>query len=125
MQFPRDARPLVDACFQTRVESLLELMKPELIQRPKQRQESSRTEPAEPVRLVVRRGYGNIQERSGLVPYTAVIASHNAEAVVARREIRIESLTAIAGILPIAVPAFQLVTKAHLLPRPQAERRIS
>jgi len=31
--------------------------------------------------------------------------------LVARREIRIESLTAIASVLPSAVPVFQLVTK--------------
>src|SRR6266478_5429121 len=124
MEFASDARPLVDPCFQPCVELPRQLTQSQLIEPPKQCQERSRARQAEPGSLVVRRGYGKIQERSGLVPHTAVIASHDAKAVVARREIRIESLTAIASVLPIAVPAFQLVAKTYFFWRHQAERRI-
>ena len=79
---------------------------------------------AEPGGLVVGRSDGEIQECAGLVPHAAVIASHHAEAVVAGRKIVIEGLPAIAGVLPIAIPAFQLVAKKHLLRRDEAERRV-
>src|SRR5713226_8860132 len=124
MEFAGDACPLADACFQSCVELPRQLLQPQLIEPPKQCQKHRYTRQTEPRGLVVRRGYGKIQERSGLIPHPAVIASHNAEAVVARREIRIESLTAIASILPIAVPAFQLVTKKNLFRRDEAERGV-
>src|SRR6266850_175716 len=121
VQIPRDARPLIDALFQTHIELLCQLPQPQLIASPKQCHKRRYTRQAEPRGLVVCRGYGKIQERSGFIPHTAVIASHDAEAVVARREIRIERLTAVASVLPIAVPAFQLVTKKDLFRRDEAK----
>src|SRR6266403_6085070 len=124
VQVPRDARPLIDALFQTHIELLCQLPQPQLIESPKQCHKRRYTRQAEPRGLVVCRGYGKIQERSGFIPHTAVIASHDAEAVVARREIRIERLTASASVLPIAVPALQLVTKKDLFRRDEAERGV-
>src|SRR6266852_4092214 len=124
MEFASDARPLVDPCFQPCVELPRQLTQSQFIEHPKQCHKRRYTRQTEPRRLVVRRGYGKIQERSGLIPQTAVIASDDAEAVVARREIRIESLTAIASVLPIAVPVFQLVTKKDLFRRHEAQRRV-
>src|SRR4029077_3964797 len=46
----------------------------------------------------------------------------DAEAVVARRKIGVERLTAVASVAPIAVPAFQLVAKKDLFRRDEAER---
>ena len=54
------------------------------------------------------------QERAGFVPHAAVIAGDHAEAVVARREIGVERLPAIAGVLPVAILAFQLVREKRL-----------
>src|SRR5208283_2993439 len=92
-----------------------------LINRPEDRQKREHAQRAKPRRLPVRRGDGEVQERARLVPHPAVIASRHAEAIVAGSKIRIERLPAIADVLPIAIPAFQLVTKKHLLRRDEAE----
>ena len=117
MQFPRDARPLVDALFQAHVELPRQLMNAELIERPEQCQESCHARQTEPCGLVIRRRDGEIQESAGFVPHTAVVARRHAETVAARRKIAIEGLPASVGVLPIGVPSFQLVAKAHLLGR--------
>src|SRR5260221_6885782 len=124
MEFASDACPLADACFQSCVELPRQLPQSQLIERPEQRQKRGHAQRAEPNRLVVRRGYGKIQERSSLVPHTAVVASHDAEAVLAWRKIGIERLPSVAGLLPIAIQAFQLVAKTYLFRRDQAERRV-
>src|SRR6266852_9003266 len=121
MEFASDARPLVDPCFQPCVELPRQLTQSQFIEHPKQCHKRRYTRQTEPRGLVVRRGYGKIQERSGLIPHTAVVASRNAEAVVAWWQIAIERLPAIADILPIAIPAFQLVTKLDLLRHDEAE----
>src|ERR1700694_205817 len=79
---------------------------------------------AEPGGLVVRRGDGEIQKCSSLVPHTVVIAGCDAEAVVAGRRIVIERLPAIADVLPIAIPAIQLNPEMVLLRRYEAESGI-
>ena len=124
VQVPRDARPLIDALFQTHIELLRQLPQPQLIKRSERCQKSGHTQRSKPNRLVVGRSNGEIQERPRLVPHAAVIAGDDAEAVLAWRKIGVERLPTIAGVLPIAIPAFQLVAKEHLFRRDQAERRI-
>src|ERR1700756_6077859 len=100
MEFPRDARPLVDACFQPCVELPPQLLQPQLIEPPEQNQKSNHARQAEPQGLVVRRSDGKIQERSGLVPHPAVIASDDVEAILPWTKIRIERLPSRAHVLP-------------------------
>src|SRR6266852_9192069 len=114
MQFSRDARPLADALFQAHIELPRQLLQPQLIERSEQCQKGGHARQAEPRGLVVRRSYGKIKERAGLVPYATVIASAHAEPVVAGREIRIERLPASANILPALIHPFQLVAKTNL-----------
>ena len=78
----------------------------------------------EPDGLVVGRRDRKIQERARFVPHAAVVGCYDAEAVVAGRKIGIERLPAIAGVLPIAIVAFELVAKPHLFRRDEAERCI-
>src|SRR5262249_34880043 len=96
----------------------------QLIERGGQHDKGSHQRQTEPGGLVIRRCDGEIQECAGLVPHTAVIGSAHVESVVARRKIGIERLPPSAGVLPIAVVAFQLVTKTYLLWRGEAERRV-
>ncbi len=56
-----------------------------------------------------------------LVPYAAVIAGDDPEAIVARGQIVVEGLAAIADALPIAISAVELVAELILLRRYQAE----
>ena len=94
------------------------------IEAPEQRQKRGHARHMEPDGLVVRRGDGKIERCAGLVPHPAVIAGRDAEAVVARRKIVVERLPAVANVLPIADPAFQLVAKQDLFRRDQAERGV-
>ena len=89
---------------------------------PQQHHKRAHTQCAEPIRLPVRRSDGKIQERTGLIPHPAVIASHHAEAVLAGSRTGIERLPPSVGVLPIAIPALQLVTEVNLVRRDQAER---
>ena len=109
VQIAGDARALVDALFQARVEFLRDLMEAVPVQRPEQSQKSGRARRLEPSGLIVRRGDGKIEGRAGLVPHAAVIAGHHAEAVIAWRKIVIERLPFIADVLPVGIVAFQLV----------------
>ena len=60
-------------------------------------------ERAKPVRLIHRGRNGEIQHRARLVPDTAVIGSHDAEAIGLGRQVGVERLAAVAGFLPVAV----------------------
>src|SRR5262249_38753750 len=59
-----------------------------------------------------------------LVPHSAVVAGDHAEAIVTRWEVAVERPPPVAGVLPVAIPAFQLVTKEDLLGRDQAWRGV-
>src|SRR5580704_13429432 len=124
VQFPGDARTFIDTRFHARVKSLRDLMEPVPVERPKQYEKSGHARHAEPGGLIVRRGDGKIEGRAGLVPHTAVVAGHHAEAVAAWIEIGIECLPFIDDLLPVAIVAFQLVAKMDLLRRDQAERGV-
>src|SRR5580700_5518767 len=87
MEFSRDACPLVYTRLQTCGELLLELMQPELIERPEQSQKCGHTQNAEPSGLVVRRRDGEIQECAGLVPHAAVVGGGHAKNVISRRQV--------------------------------------
>ena len=65
--------------------------------------------------LVVGRRDREIEVRAGFVPHAAVVAGDDAEAVIARRQVGVEGLPPIAGVLPIAIVALQHVAEAHLL----------
>jgi len=110
--------------FQTHIELPCHLSHAQLIERSKQCHKGGHARQTEPGGLVVRRGDGKIEKCAGLVPHAAVIAGAHAEAVVTRRNIAIVRLPAIAGVLPVALPAFQLVAEEYLLLRDETERRI-
>src|SRR5690349_12303701 len=103
MQFPRDARPLAHACVDAGGELSRQLAQSQLIQRPKHRQKRGHKRQTEPDGLVIGWGDGKVQERAGFVPHAAVVGSNDAEAIVTRRKISVESLSPIASFLPIAV----------------------
>src|SRR5262249_24418493 len=85
-------------------------------------QDRGHTQEPEPPGLVERRSHEEIERRARLVPHPAVIAGHHAEGIAARRKIVVERLPACARLLPVLVPAFQLVAKTDFLLRHQAER---
>src|SRR6266436_2311727 len=87
-------------------------------------QKHDNTSDAKPGGLVIGRSDGEIEVGAGLVPHAAVVTSHDAEAIVAGRKIRIKRLPAITCVLPVAVIAFQLVAKEYLLRRDQTECRV-
>src|SRR5690242_17944057 len=103
MEFASDARPLVDACFQSCVELPRQLPQSQLIEHPKQCQKRGHKRQTEPDGLVIGWGDGKVQERAGFVPHAAVVGRNDAEAIVTRRKISVESLSPIASFLPIAV----------------------
>src|SRR5271165_4430529 len=92
--------------------------------RPKQRQENSHTQRAEPVRLVVGGRNREVQSGTLLVPDPAVIAGHDPESIVTGREIRVLHLTDVHYLAPLRILSLELETKAHLLWRDQAERGV-
>ena len=98
-----------------------QLPKTEQIQCSQQSQVGSRAERLEPDGLVICRGYGKFERVAALVPYTAVVAGNHTKPATARRQIAIERLSLIACVLPVAIPAFQLDAKAHLLRYYEAE----
>src|SRR5215469_16137728 len=57
-------------------------------------------------------------------PHAAVVAGLYAEAVVARRQIRVEGLAAVPGLLPIAVKPIQHVAKQDFFRLDEAQRRV-
>ncbi len=74
--------------------------------------------------LVVSGRNREVQGRAFLVPHAAVVAGDHAKAILARRKIGVERLPAIAGVLPVAIHAFQLVAKEILLRSDETERCI-
>src|SRR5207244_10627507 len=62
--------------------------------------------------------------RGLLVPHAAVVRCDHAEAIAARREIRIERPAAITRILPVAIAAFELVAELHFLRNGEAGRGV-
>ena len=76
---------------------------------------NDRAERAEPIRLVVGRRNRKVQKRAFLVPHAVVVASDDAEAVIARREVRIFYFAVIDNFSPVAILTLQLETKTHSL----------
>src|SRR5262249_58591410 len=97
---------------------------PPAIERPQQRRERGDAQRAEPPRLPVRWCNGELERRALLVPDAAVVRGDDAEAIAARIEVGVESLPPIAGVVPVAIAAFELVLELHLLGRYQARRRV-
>ena len=89
---------------------------------PHHRHKREHTQHAEPIRLPVRRGNGELQGIALLVPHTAVVAGDDAEAVGARSEgsstARWRSLT---DLSPVIVLPLQLVLEMNLLRRDKAQ----
>ena len=102
--------------------SMMQLPETRLIGRPQQRHKEHRAERAEPVRLVVRRGDGELQGIALLVPHPAVVAGDHAKAVGARSEgsstARWRSLTT--SLQSLSCPS-SLYLKLNLLRRDEAE----
>src|SRR5262249_3484702 len=84
-------------------------------------QKRDHTQRTEPPGLVIRRSHGEIERSAGLVPHAAVVAGHDAEAIIARRQIVIERLATRAGILPVMVEALQPEAKENFLPGHEAQ----
>src|SRR6266404_900501 len=124
VQVSRDPLALFESLFHARSHLPRHLTQPQLVDPAEQHEKSDREQHPEPGGLVISRSDGEIEVGAGLVPHAAVIAGDHAETVVARRKIGIEDLPAIAGVLPIAVVAFQLVAKEYFLRRDQTERRV-
>src|SRR5271165_2677692 len=95
-----------------------------LINGPEQGQEDDCAERAEPARLVVSGWNRKVQQRALLVPHTAVIASHHAEAIVAWRKIRVLHSALVDHLSPVLVLAFELEAEAHFLRHNEAQRRV-
>src|SRR6266404_1696286 len=87
-------------------------------------QKHDNTSDAKPGGLVIGRRDGEIEVGAGLVPHAAVITSHDAEAIVAGREVGIKRLSAITRVLPVVIITFQFVAKTYLLRRDQTECRV-
>src|SRR6476469_10295011 len=115
MEVPSDSCALTHARLQGHIELVRELPDTKLINHPEQEQEKNQNGQAEPRGLVEGRGDGEIQQGAFLVPHSAVIRGHQAEAVGAWREVRVDRLATVAGILPIVVVAFQFVAELYLL----------
>ena len=75
----------------------------------------SPAESPKPVRLVVRRGDGEIQLGGSIVPDAVTIACDHAKGIFAGRQVRVERLPSRTGVVPIAVIAVEPVTKLYLL----------
>src|SRR5215469_3810984 len=93
VQFAGNPFSLVSTSFQALSHLRSHLPQAQLIERPEHCKKRSHARQTEPPGLVVRWGNGEIQKCAGLVPHAAVIASHHAEAVVARREVAIKRLS--------------------------------
>src|SRR5215472_5277007 len=124
VQFPRYSSALNNALFQANVELPRHLVQPQSIKRVEQCQKCSHAQQTEPVCLVPGRRDGERQGSTSFVPHATVIAGTHAEAVAARRQIAIERLPASVGVLPIAIPTFELVAKKYLFRHDEAERCI-
>src|SRR5271154_7034297 len=79
----------------------------ELVQPPKECQKRSHVQQAEPNRLVPGGRDDEVQTRTLFIPDSVVIAGDHVKSVLARRKVRIESLSPCAGALPVGVDAFE------------------
>ncbi len=93
---------------------LLQLPNAKSKQPPNEPEGNCRTQRAEPVRLVVSRQNREIQNRTFLVPHAAVVGSRDAEAVVARAEVRILHPAVVHYLSPVLVLALQLEAEGYL-----------
>ena len=121
MQFARDTRPLVDALFETNVEPLRQLIKAEPIEAPQKYQERGDAGRAEPSGLIVSGSDSEIQRRTGLIPYAAVIAGNHMELVLPRPKLCVIRLPACADVLPIVINAIEPIAEEHALGVVKAE----
>src|SRR5215468_560610 len=115
MQIPGDSRPFADSSFQTSVELSRQVQEPQSIEPGKEREKDGNYHCAEPGGLVVGRVDRKIEGCAGFVPHAAVVQGDYAEAVIARRKIRIKRLPPIPGLDPVAIVAFELVFELILL----------
>ena len=103
VEVTRDAGSLGDTRVQCHLQLSSQLPETQLPGRPQQPREQGGAQRAKPVRLIHRGRNGEIQRRARLVPDTAVIGSHDAEAIGPGRQVGVERLAAIAGFLPVVV----------------------
>ena len=101
------------------------LVQPKPVKPPENRRKDHRQRRAKPITLIERRGDRERQRVAARVPYPAVVAGDDAEAVVAGLEIRILRLAFIDYFLPIQVLALQLVAKMDLLRGGKGQGRIT
>src|SRR5262249_8611920 len=117
VQVARDA----GALGQTLVVERRYLAQAEAVEHPGEHAGREHANRLKPDGLVQRWSDREIKRRSGLVPNAIVVAGDDAEPVLARRKVVVKSLAAIAGIDPIRIVTFQLVTEANLFRRRQAQ----
>src|SRR6266545_3015952 len=108
VQVSRDPLALFESLFHACSHLPRHLTQPQLVDHADQHEKSNREQHPEPGGLVIGRRDREVEVGAGFVPYAAVVTSYYAEAIVAGREVGIKRLSAIAGVLPIAVVAFQL-----------------
>src|SRR4029450_10624334 len=109
MQVASNASAFAHSRLHSHVELMRELPDTKSISRPEQEQQKNQNGQAEPRGLIEGRGDGEIQQRTLLVPDAAVVRGHQAEAVIAWREVRVDRLATVAGILAVGVVDFRSV----------------
>src|SRR5208282_5823504 len=102
--------------------TLLDATDAQTVDAPEQCQKSGQRARTKPPGLEP--GGGHTEGYSGtfLVPDAVIVARDHAKAVICRRKIGVERLTACSRILPFRVVTFQFVAKAHLLRSYEAQR---
>src|SRR5208283_723008 len=115
VQLARDTHTLIQAGLAGDLKLLLELPDTESVRRPQQHKRNGRANGPKPIRLVVRRSDGKIQLGSPTVPDAVTIACDHAKGIIPGRKVRVESLPAGAGVVPITVIAVDAVTESYLL----------
>ena len=118
VQIAGDTCALADARVQRHIELMMQLPDTEQVDRPQQRPKCDHTESAKPIRLVVRRGDGELQGIALLVPYSAVVARDHAKAVMAGRKVRVLRLAVVDHFPPVLILALQHVFEMDLLRAP-------
>src|SRR4051812_46447910 len=87
-----DAGALADPRIQSSIELPCHVAKTELMGHPQHRDNSSPEQHPEPVRLVIRWCYIEIQSGRVIIPDTITITCNHAKRIISRRQIRVERL---------------------------------
>src|ERR1700678_903387 len=115
MQLAGDSCAFRESFLELRIQTISHLSHSITIRHPGQTRGGGHAEKEKPFRLVKRGKDIEVERGSLLVPDVIVVTCDHAEAVVARTEIGIKSLSPGSGFLPNCVAALEFVAKADLL----------